>query len=121
MPEFTNPFIGITPDRTLSLRELTRAIRLSLSAEQEAIHLYEAIADATSNELARRVMQDVADEEREHVGEFQKLLDILVADEQQLLAHGAAEVEEMAAQVAAAAKAAPQGQATIGSLREEAK
>jgi hypothetical protein len=45
MPEFLNPFNGVIPDRTLSSRELTRAIRLALAAEEEAVHLYEAIAD----------------------------------------------------------------------------
>ena len=48
MPEFMNPFPGMTPGRKMKDRELARAIRLSLAAEQEAIHLYEALADATT-------------------------------------------------------------------------
>lgn len=95
MAEFINPFPGVVPGRKLTDRELTRAIRLTLSAEQEAIHLYEALADATSNRLAREVLQDIADEERVHAGEFQRLLSILLPDEDKCLAEGAEEVDEM--------------------------
>ena len=96
MPEFLNPFIGVTPDRKMTDRELTRSIRLALSAEEEAVHLYEALADATDNALAKDVLQDIADEERVHAGEFQRLLNILLPDEEGLLAKGAEEVDEMA-------------------------
>ena len=60
MAEFINPFSGVIPDRKLTARELTRAIRMTLSAEEEAVHLYEALADATDNALAREVMRDIA-------------------------------------------------------------
>jgi rubrerythrin len=96
MPDFLDPFSGVIPDRKLTDRELTRAIRLSLAAEQEAIHLYEALADATDNELAATVLQDIADEEREHTGEFYRLLDILLPEDAELREEGAEEVEEMA-------------------------
>ena len=96
MPDFPDPFSGTVPDRKLTLNELVRAIRLNLAAEQEAIHLYQAHADATDNELAAAVLRDIADEEREHVGEFQRLLSILLDDEDELLADGAEEVDEMA-------------------------
>ena len=96
MAEFINPFSGVIPARKLTERELTRAIRMTLSAEQEAVHLYEALADATDSELARKVLQDIADEERVHAGEFQRLISILAPDEDALLAQGAAEVNEMA-------------------------
>ncbi len=96
MAEFINPFSGVIPDRKLTARELTRAIRMTLSAEEEAVHLYEALADATDNALAREVLRDIANEERVHVGEFQRLLNILLPDEEEFLADGAAEVDEMA-------------------------
>ena len=95
MPEFVNPFSGILPKRKLSERELTRALRLSLAAEEEAIHLYEALADATENTLAKRVLQDIANEEKVHVGEFQQLLTILLEDEENWLREGADEVNEL--------------------------
>lgn len=96
MAEFVNPFSGVVPDRKLTDRELARAIRMSLAAEEEAIHMYEAMADATDNVLAAKVLQDVADEERVHAGEFQQLLRVLLPDEEQLLQKGIDEVIEMA-------------------------
>jgi rubrerythrin len=96
MPEFTNPFSGVIPARKLTDSELARALRLNLSAEEEAVHVYEAHADATDNKLAKKVLHDIADEERVHVGEFQRLLNILLKDEEGFLAEGAEEVNEMA-------------------------
>ena len=96
MPEFVNPFSGVVPGRKMTDAELTRALRLNLAAEEEAVHLYEAHADATDDELAREVLHDIANEERVHAGEFQRLLSILLDDEDRLLAEGAAEVDEAA-------------------------
>jgi rubrerythrin len=96
MPEFLNPFSGKVPERKLTLGELIRAIRLDLAAEHEAVHLYMAHADATDHPLAKKVLIDIADEERVHAGEFARLLSILAEDEDKLLAEGAQEVDEMA-------------------------
>jgi rubrerythrin len=96
MPEFTNPFSGVVPGRKLTDSELARALRLNLAAEEEAVHLYQAHADATDNKLAKKVLLDIADEERVHAGEFQRLLNILLKDEEVLLAEGAEEVNQMA-------------------------
>lgn len=96
MPDFPNPFSGMAPSRNMDTRELTRALRLDIAAEQEAIHLYEAQADATNDQLASRVLQDIADEERVHVGELQKLLNIVLENEESLFEEGLKEVDEMA-------------------------
>jgi len=96
MAEFINPFSGMTPERKLTDRELARAIRMCLAAEEEAVHMYEAMADASDNPLAAKVLQDIANEERVHAGEFQELLRILLPDEQRLLQEGTAEVKELA-------------------------
>lgn len=123
MPEFVKPFSGMVPGRKMTHSELIRAIRLNLSAEEEATHTYESHADATDNELARKVLHDVADEERVHVGEFQRLLSILDPAEDKWLADGADEVNVMAAQVSqqaagAAPSAEPKGAIpTIGNLK----
>jgi rubrerythrin len=101
VPEFVNPFPGNVPARKLTDQELIRAIRLNIAAEHEATHLYMAHADATDNELARAVLIDIANEEREHVGEFMRLLSILTGDEDQWLANGIAEVDEIAERIAA--------------------
>jgi rubrerythrin len=121
MPEFVNPFPGVVPDRKLTAGELVRALRLSMAAELEAIHLYEALADATDDPLAATVLRDVADEEIVHVGEFQHLIKLLLPDEEGFLQDGALEVDEMKAGLAGAEGDDPAGDdappPTIGSLR----
>jgi rubrerythrin len=99
MPEFVNPFSGVVPGRKLSDEELIRAIRLNVAAEHEAIHLYMAHAEATDHPLAKKVLIDVANEEREHVGEFTRLLEILTGDEHEWTDHGKEEVDEIADEV----------------------
>jgi len=117
MPEFVNPFNGKVPDRKLTTEELVRAIRLNLAAEHEAVHLYMAHADATDHPLAKKVLVDIANEERVHAGEFSRLLEILTGDEDKWLAEGAEEVDEMAAELGGS-KEAHSEEATIGSLKE---
>jgi rubrerythrin len=92
-----NPFSGVVPGRKLTDSELLRALRLNLAAEQEAVHQYMAHADATDNALAKKVLVDIANEERVHAGEFQRLICILSKDEEGFLAEGTAEVDELAA------------------------
>ncbi len=124
MPEFVNPFSGKVPDRKLTKEELIRAIRLNVAAEHEAIHLYMAHAEATDHPLAKKILIDVANEEREHVGEFNRLLEILTGDEAKWLAEGREEVDEMAAELEAGGAEASEDaesddtEKTIGSLRE---
>ena len=100
MAEFIHPFTGMVPGRKLSQRELTRSVRMAMAAELEAVHFYEAIADAADDELAKEVMQDIANEERVHAGEFQRLLTILLPDEQDFLTEGTQEVNDLAEKVA---------------------
>ena len=123
MPEFVNPFSGVVPGRKLTDSELLRALRLNLAAEQEAIHEYMSHADATDNALAKKVLIDIANEERVHAGEFQRLICILAKDEEGLLAEGAAEVDELAAETGTKPDPAPQPAGekkvpTIGDLRK---
>ncbi len=118
MPEFADPFRGKVPDRKITPGELIRAIRLDVSAEEEAIHLYMAQAEATDNQLAQRVLVDIANEERVHVGEFRRLLQLLTGDEDKFLADGAREVDNMAANLTGGGRAAPGSEATIGSLKQ---
>ncbi len=122
MPEFTNPFIGNVPDRKLTLGELLRAIRLDFAAEYEAIHIYMAQAEATDHPLARKVLTDIADEERVHAGEFARLISILTeGTEDDLLAEGAAEVNDMAAEIGSSAGTGSASDAGSGDGSSEQK
>lgn len=114
MPDFVNPFSGVVPDRKLTKQELIRAIRLNIAAEHEAIHLYMAHAEATDHPLAKKVLVDVANEEREHVGEFMQLLQILTGDEDEWLQTGIEEVKELQEELGASED---ESDLTIGSLK----
>ncbi|MGD0919883.1 MAG: ferritin family protein [Thermodesulfobacteriota bacterium] len=95
MPEFGSPFSGLANDRRLTHEELIRAVRFSIAAEYEAIQLYMQLAESTDNRLAVRLLKEIADEERIHVGEFMRLLKELAPDEEDFYAQGAEEVEEI--------------------------
>jgi len=83
-----------TPEK-LTDRELTRALRDAIMAEEGAIKQYESVVDATDNAKAKEVLTSISNEERVHVGELQKLLSILLPDEQKLLDDGAKEIEDV--------------------------
>jgi rubrerythrin len=51
------------------------------------------LAESTDNKLAVGVLNDTADEERVHAGEFLRLLRELAPDEEKLYAKGAEEVD----------------------------
>jgi rubrerythrin len=94
MPEFAQPFAGNNLDRKMTHSELIRAIRYTIAAEFEAIQLYNQMADATDDELAREVLKDIADEEKVHVGEFYRLLMELDPRENDFYLQGMQEVED---------------------------
>jgi rubrerythrin len=95
MPEFAHPFGGNALDRKVTHEELIRAIRYSIAAEYEAIQLYMQLAESTDNQKAKTVLVDVANEEREHVGEFMRLLMELDPQEEKFYQEGREEVEEL--------------------------
>ncbi|MEF8873689.1 MAG: ferritin family protein [Candidatus Thermoplasmatota archaeon] len=76
----------------LSEREI---LRFALAAELDAINFYEQMAEYTDDEDLKKVLLDVAAEEKEHVGEFQTLL--LEKDGQQVeeMEEGEEEVREL--------------------------
>lgn len=95
MPEFTSPFNLINSDRKLTQEEVIRAIRFSIAAEYEAIQIYQQIAESQDNKLVKKVMLDIANEEKVHAGEFLHLLKELSPDEEDFYEEGANEVDEM--------------------------
>ena len=94
MPDFGNPFAGLKEDRKLTHDELVRAIRFMISAEYEAIQLYQQLAESIDNKLAIEVLEDIANEEKVHAGEFLKLLYELDPKESIYYKEGAAEVKD---------------------------
>jgi len=94
MPEFGSPFSGLANQRKITKAELIRAIRFLVAAEYEAVQMYMQLAESIDNKLAAEVLEDIADEERVHAGEFLRLLKELAPDEDKFYAEGAQEVEE---------------------------
>ena len=70
-------------------------LRVGIIAELDAINLYEQMANMTENKNIKKVLLDIAKEEKTHVGEFQALL--LKEDEEQEkeLEEGKEEVDEL--------------------------
>lgn len=70
-------------------------LRIGMIAELDAINLYEQLASMTDRADIRKVLLDIAKEEKTHVGEFQELL--LREDREQIaeLKHGKEEVKEI--------------------------
>jgi rubrerythrin len=91
---------------------IKRALREAIIAEQDATNMYEKIVDGIESymqnykdnasviakipdyEKIKEVVQDVANEEKVHVGEFTRLLKLLATDEQSFLDDGEKEVED---------------------------
>jgi rubrerythrin len=73
-------------------REILRA---AIIAELDAISLYEQMANMTRNKNIRKLLLDVAREEKTHVGEFQALLLIEDKEQGKQLEEGKEEVEEL--------------------------
>lgn len=94
MAILSNPFVMEVP-RKLTDEELVNALRQDLVGELEAIHEYDAHILATDNEDAKKVLSDIRDEEREHMGELLELLERLAPDEKGFHDEGRDEVREM--------------------------
>lgn len=70
-------------------------LRLGMIAELDAVSLYEQLAVMTQNRNIKKVLLDIAKEEKTHMGEFQTLL--LKEDREQVkeLKKGEKEVKEL--------------------------
>ena len=70
-------------------------LRTGIIAELDAINLYEQMAAKAKNERVKKVLLDIAREEKAHVGEFQTLLFELDPEQVKEFEDGKKEVEEM--------------------------
>lgn len=88
--------LELPPGRKLSREEVAEALRLSIVAELDAINLYLQLARSIDDERVRRVFEDVAREEKTHVGEFLALLKELDPQQVEELRRGEEEVRGVA-------------------------
>ena len=94
MPAFANPFQG-NIERKMTKQELLEAIRLNIAGELEAIYVYDAHVHATDDAMAKKVISDIRDEEKVHVGELITLLRALDPKEMESFVSGEKEVKKM--------------------------
>jgi len=119
MASFSNPFAGNVP-RKLTKEELIQAIRLDIAGELEAIFGYDAHVQATDDPVAKKVLADIRDEEKAHIGELMSLLRYLDPEEAVHFAEGEAEVREMMEELNIVEKPiTDKVKSTIGSLIEK--
>lgn len=122
MPNFANPFSGNVP-RKISKEELIQAVRLDIAGELEAIFVYDAHVQATDDPRAKKILGDIRDEEKAHVGELMELLRILDPKEGKFFEEGVEEVKELMEELAAEEGKIPEEKKdhlrkTVGSLLE---
>ena len=70
-------------------------LRVGMVAELDAVSLYEQMAAMTENGDVKKVLLDIAKEEKTHVGEFEELLKKFDGEYSGELEAGKKEVEEM--------------------------
>ncbi len=70
-------------------------VRIGIIAELDAINLYEQLASLAKDELVKRMLLDIAREEKEHFGEFLELLRNLDTEIEKAMEEGSEEVGEM--------------------------
>ena len=80
----------------VSKENLDREIlRIGMIAELDAVSLYEQLAAMTKSKDIKKIMLDIAKEEKTHVGEFQALLLRLDKEQVKELEEGRKEVQEL--------------------------
>lgn len=70
-------------------------LRAGIIAELDAINLYEQMAALTKNQKIKKILLDIAREEKTHVGEFQALLLLEDKEQEKELEEGKKEVKEI--------------------------
>lgn len=70
-------------------------LRAGIIAEYDAISFYEQMAALANDKMVKKVLMEVAKEEKEHVGEFQTLLLDMDPELVEEMEEGRKEVQEM--------------------------
>jgi len=83
--------IDTIPKKTLD-KEI---LRIAIIAELDAVSLYEQLANNAQDKNIKKVLLDIAKEEKTHVGEFETLLKQIDVEYKQELKNGEKEVNEL--------------------------
>ena len=66
-----------------------------IAAELDVVAVYQAHIDATDDERAKKVLAHIRDDEKEHIGEFPALLEILDLKQAEYIKKGKVEIAEL--------------------------
>ena len=70
-------------------------LRAGMIAELDAVSFYEQMADLTENQNIKKVLLDIAREEKAHIGEFETLLYMIDKEQEKETEEGKKEIEEL--------------------------
>lgn len=70
-------------------------LRAAIIAEMDAVNLYEQFSELTTDADLKKVLLDIAKEEKTHVGEFESLLLKIDKQQEKELKNGKKEVEDL--------------------------
>jgi rubrerythrin len=70
-------------------------LRAGIIAELDAVNLYEQMAAVAGNNKIKKILSDIAKEEKTHMGEFQTLLLQLDKEQEKELEEGKKEVAKL--------------------------
>lgn len=101
--DFTSLQPILKAGKKLDSRELERAVRIGIAAEHDATHFYETIADSIDDVKIKKLFQDVANEEKVHVGEFEQVLIELNKKNGELVEEGKSEAMKKMSSISKAA------------------
>ena len=87
--------IPILIDKVKSEDRDKEILRIGMIAELDAVSLYEQLASMTENNDIKKVLLDIAKEEKTHLGEFLALLLKIDEEQKDELEKGKEEVEEI--------------------------
>ncbi len=74
---------------------IAEAIRLAIIGELDAINLYLQLAKAVDDEGVKKVLEDIAYEEKVHVGELMEVLKRVDKEQVKAIKKGVEEVKEL--------------------------
>ena len=99
-PEFKtiNEQMAITPIESDKLTDIDidrQILRSAIISELDAISLYEQLSSNTKNDKLKKILLDVAKEEKTHVGEFQAMLIELDSEQKTELKTGEDEIKNI--------------------------
>lgn len=70
-------------------------LQLAIVAEFDAVSLYQQLASKTKNPIVKKILLNIAREEKTHIGEFQELLKRIDVEYSNELISGAQEINEI--------------------------